>query len=136
MKRFLFLFLSLFLISTLILPAYAAEAGEGETVVLVPDVVVNNEVNVTGEELGTYVGSSVFSYSSYSGEESSLKSVLLQFLGDWETVVVQHSYQTSDGSVNTVQETLPDYPWLCSAVLLCIMIFCLFRLGGAILCKT
>lgn len=132
MKRFMILLLTFVVAFSLALPAYAS-AGEGEsssgTTVI--------EVALPEDDLGTYIGSSVSTYASYSsGSSADLKSVLIQFLGEWETVVVEHTYQASDGSINTVQKTQPDYPWLCAAALLCIMIFCLFRLGGSILCKT
>ena len=125
-------------------PAFASaapEAGEGESssgdpAVLVPDVNVYNTVSVPEDDLGTYLGSSVSTFAARSSGGSDLKSVLLQFVGDWDTVVVQHSYQAADGTINTVNETVPDYPWICSVALLVVLIFCLFRLGGSILCKT
>lgn len=147
MKR-LFSILTIFLlICALTLPAFAAdpgEAGEGEsssgseTEVLVPEVNVYNEVVVEdGEDLGTYVGTSVYALNPISPSDASgLKAVLLQFLGDWDSIVVEHQYENYNGSYNYVREIQLDYPWLCSAAILAIFIFCLFRLGGAILCKT
>ena len=133
MKRFCFLFCFFILVCSLLVPAYAAEEGEGSTA---PDVAVYNEVIIPDQDPGVYLGSSVSYAATYSGSDSSLKSVLIDFLGEWQTVVVEHSYETSDGTITTVHETQPDYPWLCAAGLLCLMIFCLFRLGGAVLCKT
>jgi len=140
MKRFLYFFLAVFLAMALILPAYAADSGEGENsgsspVVLVPDVNVFNEV-IVSDDPGDYLDSTISTQSSYAAIGSDLKSILLRFLGDYETIIVEHSYQASDGTINTVHESLPDVPWICSAALLCLMIFCLFRLGGSILCKT
>ena len=144
MKRILILFLVVFIICSLSVPAFASEgepAGQGESssgaaTVLVPDVNVINEINVPDDDPGVYLGSSVSTYAAYASGSSDLKSVLQQFVGEWDTIVVSHTYQASDGSTYTVNETVPDYPWLCSAALLCLMIFCLFRLGGSILCKT
>lgn len=140
MKRFCFLFCFLFLLCSLAIPAFAAEEGEGNSdsasaSTVVPDVNVYNEINIPDDGPGVYVGSSVSTYAAYSGS-SGLKGVLIDFVGEWEPVVVEHAYQASDGSLTYVHETQPDYPWLCSAGLLCLMIFCLFRLGGSILCKT
>ena len=133
MKRF-FLFLCFFLMMfSLALPAFAAtegeEVGEGESS-------SGSIVPVIYSQPDTYLGSDVTTYASYGSEPGSLKSVLFQFLGEWETIVVSHNHQTADGTVYSVQESQPDYPWLCSAGLICIMVFCLFRLGGSILCKT
>lgn len=133
MKR-ICLFLCFFLIVfSLTLPAFAAmeveEVGEGESS-------SGSTVPVLYSQPDIYLGSDVTTYASYGSESESLKSALIQFLGEWETVVVSHNYQASDGSVYSVQEAQPDYPWLCSAGLICILVFCLFRLGGSILCKT
>lgn len=142
MKRFLFLFLSVFLVLSLILPAYASEAGEGDTgsdssdaSVIVPDVTIINEID-TVEELGEYVGTTVYALDPVTPSDATgLKAVLLEFLGEWDSIVVEHAYESTNGYTNYVREIQLDYPWLCSAGILAIMLFCLFRLGGSILCR-
>lgn len=134
MKRIFIFAFTLLLSILLALPAFASgapEAGEGESFSGSNSVTVYNEIY---NDPVTYLGSNV-SYSAFTGAGEGLKGVLLDFLGEWQTVVVEHSYQTSDGSVVVVHDTQPDYAWLCAAALLCLMIFCLFRLGGSILCK-
>lgn len=147
MKRFLFILFSFILCLSLTAPAMAAEAGEGETstetesssqTVVVPDVNVYNEVVVedTSEELGTYVGTSVYALSPVtSSDATGLKAVLLEFLGDYDAIVIEHAYENTNGYTSYVREIQLDYPWLCSAGILAIMLFCLFRLGGAVLCR-
>lgn len=147
MKRFLFVLFSVILCLSLVAPAMAAEAGEGESStdtesgsqsVVVPDVNVYNEIVLPdqSEDLGTYVGSTVYSLNPVTPDDASgLKAVLLEFLGDWDSIVVEHQYESYNGSVSYVREIQLDYPWLCSAAVLAIMIFCLFRLGGAVLCR-
>lgn len=67
---------------------------------------------------------------------SGLKAVLLSFLGDYDPVIVEYEYQNPNSQyVSYLREVEPDYVWLCSAALLVVIIFCLFRLGGAILCR-
>lgn len=131
MKRFLILLFSLMVVFSLALPAFAAgdsqEAGEGETV---------SDPVILDPDSGIYLGSDVSVYIASNSGSSDLKSVMQRFLGEWDTIVVSHNYQMADGSIQTVNETVPDYPWICSAGLLCLIIFCLFRLGGSILCKT
>lgn len=147
MKRFLFILFSVVLCLSLVAPAMAAEAGEGEILtesengsqaVVVPDVNVYNEIVLPdqSEELGTYVGSTVYSLNPVTPDDASgLKAVLLEFLGDWDSIVVEHQYESYNGSISYVREIQLDYPWLCSAAVFAIMIFCLFRLGGAVLCR-
>lgn len=133
MKRFAIFLFSFLIVCSLSLPAFASGVGEeaGEEESISEPVII-----APVQDPGIYLGSDVSVYAANDPESSDLKSVLQQFLGDWETVVVSHNYQMSDGSIQTVNETVPDYPWLCSAGLLCLMIFCLFRLGGSILCKA
>ena len=66
-------------------------------------------------------------------DTSGLKAVLLSFLGDYDPVIVEYQYQSSQGYNNYLREVQPDYVWLCSCGLLALMIFCLFKLGGALL---
>lgn len=66
---------------------------------------------------------------------NSLKDSLLSFVGDYDAVVVEYQYQSQTGNYQYLREIQPDYVWMCSVALLIVFIFCLFRLGGAILCK-
>lgn len=66
-------------------------------------------------------------------DTSGLKAVLLGLLGHYDPVVIEYQYQSSQGYNNYLREVQPDYVWLCSFALLALMIFCIFRLGGALL---
>lgn len=66
-------------------------------------------------------------------DATGLKAVLLGFLGNYDPPIVQFEYTTSNNYKQYVNEIQPDYVWLCSAGLLALMIFCLFKLGGALL---
>lgn len=66
-------------------------------------------------------------------DTSGLKAVLLGILGNYDPVIVEYQYQSSQGYNNYLREVQPDYVWLCSFALLALMIFCIFRLGGALL---
>ena len=66
-------------------------------------------------------------------DSTGLKAVLLSFLGNYDPPIVQFEYTTSNNYKQYVNEIQPDYVWLCSAGLLALMIFCLFKLGGALL---
>lgn len=91
-----------------------------------PDV-VNEDVVLTGV---SRVSISPVTPSSTSG----LKAALLTVLGDYDPVVVVYQYNTSSSGYSSYATDIqPDYAWLASAVLLCLVIWCLFKLGGALL---
>lgn len=65
---------------------------------------------------------------------SGLKAALLSVLGNYDPVVVVYQYNTSgSGYSSYATDIQPDYAWIASAVLLCLVIWCLFKLGGALL---
>lgn len=67
------------------------------------------------------------------GDSTGFKAVLLGLLGNYDPPVVQFEYTTSNNYKQYVNEIQPDFVWLCSCGLLALMIFCLFKLGGALL---
>lgn len=85
------------------------------------------------------VGASIdnITFSSVSPIEPSdttgLKSALLGVLGNYDPVVVEYQYSDGDGRTRFLREVQPDYVWLCSCALLALVIYCLFRLGGALI---
>lgn len=64
---------------------------------------------------------------------SGLKAALLDILGNYDPVIVEYQYQSSQGYNNYLREVQPDYVWLCSAALLALVIYCLFKLGGGLI---
>lgn len=65
---------------------------------------------------------------------TGLKAALLTVLGNYDPVVVVYQYNTSSSGYSSYATDIqPDYAWLASAVLLCLVIWCLFKLGGALL---
>lgn len=91
-----------------------------------PDV-VSEDVVLTGV---SRVSVPPVSPSSTTG----LKAALLTVLGNFDPVVVVYEYSISSSSSSRyVTDTQPDYAWIASAVLLCVVIWSLFKLGGALL---
>lgn len=91
-----------------------------------PDV-VNDDVVLTGV---SRVSVPPVTPSSTTG----LKAALLTVLGNYDPVVVVYQYQSSSSGYNSyATDVQPDYAWIASAVLLCLVIWCLFKLGGALL---
>lgn len=66
-------------------------------------------------------------------DTTGLKSALLGVLGSYDPVIVEYQYSSGNGYTNYLREVQPDYVWLCSCALLALVIFCLFRLGGALI---
>ena len=65
---------------------------------------------------------------------TGLKAALLTVLGNYDPVVVVYEYNISSSSSSRyVTDTQPDYVWIASAALLCLVILCLFKLGGALI---
>lgn len=91
-----------------------------------PDV-VNDDVVLTGV---SRVSIPPVTPSSTTG----LKAALLTVLGNYDPVVVVYQYSTSSSGYSSYATDIqPDYAWLASAALLCLVIWCLFKLGGALL---
>lgn len=66
-------------------------------------------------------------------DTTGLKAVLLSFIGNYDPPVVQYEYTTSNNYKQYVNEIQPDYVWICSFALIALFIFCLFKLGGALI---
>ena len=66
-------------------------------------------------------------------DTTGLKAVLLSFIGNYDPPVVQYEYTTSNNYKQYVNEIQPDFVWICSFALIALFIYCLFRLGGALL---
>lgn len=66
-------------------------------------------------------------------DTTGLKAVLLSFIGNYDPPVVQYEYTTSSNYKQYVNEIQPDYVWICSFALIALFIYCLFKLGGALL---
>lgn len=148
MRKFFFVFLVVLSICSLQIVALAEEfdAYDFEPVIddsepiLMGDQVVYPEdifyMGVADPELdGAIQSVSLMSLNPITPEDTTgLKSVLLELIGDYDAVVVEYQYQNNNMTgYNYLREVQPDYVWLCSCGLFAIVIYCLFRLGGALL---
>lgn len=64
----------------------------------------------------------------------SLRSVLTQIIGPYSPVVVQYQY-TNGSNTAYLREIMPDYAWMISAAIFALVLYCVFRLWGVILCR-
>lgn len=104
---------------------YAAELGESERI---------DDGWISGVE-----GLDIVPYSTLSpitpANTTGFVSVVLSVIGNYDPVVVEYRYQNSNGAYSYVREIQPDYPWLVSAGIFALVLFCVFRLWGAVFCK-
>lgn len=71
-----------------------------------------------------------------SEPSGTLKSILVKLIGPYNPVVVEYRYQNYNASTYSyLREIQPDYVWWFSAGLFGLLVFCTFRLGGALLRK-
>lgn len=151
-KIFAFIFVSIIL-SSLAVPAFAEEPEEGndENGNAVDDS--NNDISNDSDSLFTssiltvadleqsedytLTDISLYSVSPIESEDTSgLKQVLIGLIGSYDAIVVEYQYMNSNSSYYSyLREIQPDYVWIASFLLFALIIYCLFRLGGALLGK-
>lgn len=69
-------------------------------------------------------------------DSTGLKGIMLSLLGPYDPPITQFRYQSNTSTNYTyVNDIQPDYAWMCSAAIFAIVLFCVFRLGGALVCK-
>lgn len=71
-----------------------------------------------------------------ASDTNGFKSVLLDIIGDYETVTTDYTYQSSNGYYSHSITTERDWAWICSAALLGAVVWCVFRGVVAILCRA
>lgn len=103
-----------------------------------PDSEVDNDVSVSPvsiDDPGVIITDiSLASVSPITPSSTSgLKAALLGILGNYDPVIVEYQYSSGNGYTNYLREIQPDYVWLCSAALLALVIYCLFKLGGGLI---
>lgn len=119
-------------------PSDSESSPGGDTIYVLERPASSEGVNY-GDLTDIPVGASIddISVTSVSpvepGDTSGLKAALLGVLGNYDPVVIEYQYSSGNGYTNYLREVQPDYVWICSFALLALVIFCLFRLGGALL---
>lgn len=65
---------------------------------------------------------------------TGLKGVLLDFIGDYDAIIVEYRY-TNGTNYQFLREIQPDYVWLCSCGFLVVVVYCIFKAGGGLICN-
>ena len=119
-------------------PPDSESSPGGDTIYVLEQPASSEGVNY-GDLTDIPVGASIDNISIVSvspvkpSNATGLKAALLGVLGDYDPVIIEYQYSSGNGYTNYLREVQPDYVWLCSCALLALVIFCLFRLGGALL---
>lgn len=116
-----------------------SEVSPGGSPIYVLETPASSEGSNYGDLTDIPVGASIDNITVTSvspiepSDTSGLKSALLGVLGNYDPVIVEYQYSDRNGYTNYLREVQPDYVWLCSCALLALVIYCLFRLGGALI---
>ena len=119
-------------------PSDSESPPGGDTIYVLEQPASSEGVNY-GDLTDIPVGASIDNISVISvapvkpSDTTGLKAALLGVLGDYDPVIIEYQYNNGSGYANYLREVQPDYVWLCSFALLALVIYCLFRLGGALL---
>lgn len=68
-------------------------------------------------------------------DSNGLKAIILELLGDYEAVAWDYTYTSNNQYVSHSIDIQPDYPWLVSAAVFVVVLFCTFKLGGTLFSK-
>lgn len=116
-----------------------SESSPGGNTIYVLEQPASSEGVNYGDLTDIPVGASIDDISVISvapikpSDTTGLKAALLGVLGNYDPVIIEYQYSSSNSYTNYLREVQPDYVWICSFALLALVIFCLFRLGGALL---
>lgn len=116
-------------------PVLAEAFANGDSVYVLSGDMPYAETSGAPADDMQYVGTQLLSLSPVTPSNTSgFKAVLLGLLGNYDTIVTVHQYQSSSSGYNSyVTDVQPDFVWLTGAALLLLLIYCLFRLGGALI---
>ena len=65
-----------------------------------------------------------------ASDTSGFHAVILGLLGDYNPIVKDYTYTSTQGYTSHSIDIQPDWSWICSAAIFALIIFCLFRLIG------
>lgn len=98
------------------LPCFAfADSDSGDTPIDSNEIIENTEVQVLRVS---------------ANQTSGLHSVLLSLIGDYNPIVKDYTYQSSNGYISHSIDIQPDWSWICTCALFILVIYCVFRLIG------
>lgn len=118
-------------------PSIKTGGGVDPADLLEDALIIENLEIITGSDIpaGSEITDiTVMSLSPIGPDDvTGLKSILLSVIGEYDPIIIEYEYESSNGYTNYLREVQPDYVWLCSVGLFALIIYCIFRLGGALI---
>lgn len=68
-------------------------------------------------------------------DSNGLKAIILSLIGDYETVVTDYTYQSSNGYYSHSIQIEQDWSWIISACIFALVIYCTIRGIVALACR-
>lgn len=97
------------------------------------------DVNIVGNDSDsalTLKSVNVSNQRVSASDATGLKAIMLELIGDYETVVTDYVYQSSNGYTSHSITIERDWSWIFSCSTFMLVLFCVFRACGGILkCK-
>lgn len=92
-------------------------------------------VQFPDQMIGTSVMATTQLRSVTPQQTNGFKALMLTFLGNYDTVVTDYTYQNTSGYYTHVVDVECDFAWICSSGILAILLFCTFRFLGGLVCR-
>lgn len=70
-----------------------------------------------------------------ANQTTGLHSVVLGLIGDYNPIVKDYTYQSTQGYTSHSIDIQPDWSWIASAFIFVVIIFCVFRFLGGLFSK-
>lgn len=67
-----------------------------------------------------------------ASDTSGLHAVILSLIGDYNPIVKDYTYQSSNGYTSHSIDIQPDWSWIASCAVFMLVIFCVFRFVGGL----
>lgn len=66
---------------------------------------------------------------------SGLKKIILDMIGNYDAIIVEYAYQSSQGYTSYLREVQIDYPWIAAVCVFALVLLCFFRILGVLFKK-
>lgn len=66
---------------------------------------------------------------------TGLQSIILGLIGDYEPIVKDYTYTSTQGYTSHSIEIQPDFSWIASAAIFLAVMVCVFKFFGGLLCR-
>lgn len=106
-----------------------------DSAMVFPDTVDVNIVSNDSDNSLTLKSVNVSNERITANDTNGLKSIMLDLIGDYETVVTDYVYQNTSGYTTHSITIERDWSWILSCCLFIVVVYCTFRAVGGILWK-